>query len=81
MNFNVLGYFKKQGFSKDIKLSKSAYNGYIKDYEGATLMGCELNPRIIYTEFTSIIRKQKEVQQFYCIISGEFFIRSYFSDS
>lgn len=24
-------------------------------------MGCELNPRIIYTEFTAIIRKQKEV--------------------
>ena len=25
-------------------------------------MGCELNPRIIYTEFTAIIRKQKEVR-------------------
>lgn len=24
-------------------------------------MGCELNARIIYTEFTSVIRKQKEV--------------------
>ena len=57
-----VGYFKKQGFSKEIKLSKSVYNGYIKDYEGATLMGCELNPRIIYTEFTAIIRKQKEVK-------------------
>jgi histone acetyltransferase len=56
-----LGYFKKQGFSKEIKLPKSVYTGYIKDYEGATLMGCELNPRIIYTEFTAIIRKQKEV--------------------
>ena len=57
----TLGYFKKQGFSKEIKLPKSVYTGYIKDYEGATLMGCELNPRIIYTEFTAIIRKQKEV--------------------
>lgn len=57
----AIGYFKKQGFSKDIKLPKSAYMGYIKDYEGATLMGCELNPRIIYTEFTSVIRKQKEI--------------------
>ena len=50
-----------QGFSKDIKLSKSAYVGYIKDYEGATLMGCELNPRIEYTRFSLIIRKQKDV--------------------
>ncbi|KAH3876567.1 histone acetyltransferase KAT2B-like [Dreissena polymorpha] len=57
----AIGYFKKQGFSKDIKLSKSAYLGYIKDYEGATLMGCELNPRICYTEFSKTIRKQKEI--------------------
>lgn len=57
----AIGYFKKQGFSKEIKLSKSIYQGYIKDYEGATLMGCELNPSIVYTEFTSVIRKQKEV--------------------
>ncbi|XP_060592593.1 histone acetyltransferase KAT2B-like, partial [Ruditapes philippinarum] len=56
----AIGYFKKQGFSKDIKLPKSAYLGYIKDYEGATLMGCELNPRICYTEFSKTIRKQKE---------------------
>ena len=27
-----------QGFSRDIKLSRQAYLGYIKDYEGATLM-------------------------------------------
>jgi histone acetyltransferase len=53
--------FPPQGFSKEIKLGKAAYLGYIKDYEGATLMGCELNPRIKYTEFSSVIRKQKEV--------------------
>lgn len=35
--------------------------GYIKDYEGATLMECELNPRIPYTELSHIIKKQKEV--------------------
>lgn len=40
----AVGYFKKQGFSKDLKLSKAVYGGYIKDYEGATLMGCELTP-------------------------------------
>ncbi|XP_060075718.1 histone acetyltransferase KAT2B-like [Ylistrum balloti] len=57
----AIGYFKKQGFSKDIKMNRSAYLGYIKDYEGATLMGCELNPRICYTDFSSVIRKQKEI--------------------
>jgi len=57
----AIGYFKKQGFSKDIKLPQSAYLGYIKDYEGATLMGCQLNPFIVYTEFSSVLRKQKEI--------------------
>lgn len=57
----AIGYFKKQGFSKDIHLARPVYQGYIKDYEGATLMGCELNPNIVYTEFTAVIRKQKEV--------------------
>ena len=53
--------FALQGFSKEIKIPKTKYVGYIKDYEGATLMGCELNPRIPYTEFSVIIKKQKEV--------------------
>ncbi|XP_074659125.1 histone acetyltransferase KAT2A-like isoform X2 [Tubulanus polymorphus] len=57
----AIGYFKKQGFSKEIKLSKAAYLGYIKDYEGATLMGCELNSRIEYTQFSEVVRKQKEI--------------------
>lgn len=51
-----------QGFSKEIKIPKAKYVGYIKDYEGATLMGCELNPQIPYTEFSVIIKKQKEVR-------------------
>lgn len=49
-----------QGFSKEISLAKTAYTGYIKEYEGATLMGCELNPRIQYTDFSLVVRKQKE---------------------
>ncbi|KAG5325437.1 KAT2A acetyltransferase, partial [Pseudoatta argentina] len=57
----AIGYFKKQGFSKDIKLPKPMYHGYIKDYEGATLMHCELNAKIVYTEFTAVLRKQKEI--------------------
>nr|XP_026491863.1 histone acetyltransferase KAT2A [Vanessa tameamea] len=57
----AIGYFKKQGFSKDIKLPRAMFSGYIKDYEGATLMHCELNPRIVYTHFTAVIRRQKEI--------------------
>lgn len=55
------GYFKKQGFSKDITFPTINYVGYIKDYEGATLMQCELNPKITYVQFTSVVRLQKEM--------------------
>lgn len=55
------GYFKKQGFSTQINLPKSAYQGYIKDYEGATLMGCELNPKIQYIEFSSVLKNKKKL--------------------
>ncbi|CAO1442890.1 unnamed protein product [Diamesa serratosioi] len=57
----AIGYFKKQGFSKDIKVARPTYAGYIKEYEGATLMHCELHPCLIYTQFSSVIRKQKEI--------------------
>ena len=50
-----------QGFTKDIRLPRDVYQGYIKEYEGATLMGCELDTRIQYTEFSQVIQKQKEV--------------------
>ena len=38
----AIGYFKKQGFSKDISLPRSVWVGYIKDYEGGTLMQLSL---------------------------------------
>jgi len=57
----AIGYFKKQGFSKEIKIVKPTYYGFIKEYEGATLMHCELHSQIIYTQFSGVIRKQKEI--------------------
>ena len=59
----AIGYFKKQGFGKSIKLFKHKYQGFIKTYEGATLMGCELDPKIVYTEFSAVElgKKQSEI--------------------
>lgn len=34
----AIGYFKKQGFTKEIGLDRSVWAGYIKDYEGGTIM-------------------------------------------
>ncbi|KAK2705511.1 hypothetical protein QYM36_015785 [Artemia franciscana] len=57
----AIGYFKKQGFSMEVHLPKTVYGGYIKEYEGATLMGCQLNAKICYTEFANVVRLQKEI--------------------
>ncbi|KAL1978760.1 hypothetical protein VTN31DRAFT_1619 [Thermomyces dupontii] len=54
------GYFQKQGFTKEITLDKSIWMGYIKDYEGGTLMQCSMLPRIRYLEAPKMLLKQKE---------------------
>ena len=56
----ALGYFRKQGFSKEITLERSRWAGYIKDYEGATILQCTLLPKVDYTQVRDIITKQRE---------------------
>ena len=54
------GYFKKQGFTKEITLDKSVWMGYIKDYEGGTLMQCSMLPSILrYLDLGKILLLQK----------------------
>lgn len=57
------GYFQKQGFTKEITLDRSLWIGYIKDYEGGTLMQCSMLPRIRYLEAGRMLLKQKETVQ------------------
>lgn len=45
----------------EITVQKTMYSGFIKEYEGATLMHCELNPNIRYTDFTTVVRRQKQI--------------------
>lgn len=54
------GYFQKQGFTKEITLEKPLWMGYIKDYEGGTLMQCSMVPRVRYLEVGRLLLKQKE---------------------
>ncbi|KAF8534819.1 Bromodomain-containing protein [Trichophaea hybrida] len=56
----AIGYFKKQGFTKEITLDKQKWMGYIKDYEGGTIMQCSMIPRIRYLEVPRMLAKQKE---------------------
>uniref|UniRef100_A0A915I7H8 histone acetyltransferase n=1 Tax=Romanomermis culicivorax TaxID=13658 RepID=A0A915I7H8_ROMCU len=57
----AVGYFRKQGFSQIIGLPKQSYAGFIKEYEGATFMCCQLHPKVVYTQFSTMIKYQKEI--------------------
>ncbi|KAF4124948.1 histone acetyltransferase [Geosmithia morbida] len=59
----AIGYFKKQGFTKEITLDRRVWMGYIKDYEGGTIMQCSMLPRIRYLEMGRMLLKQKECIQ------------------
>lgn len=55
----AIGYFKKQGFTKDINLGRQIWVGYIKDYEGGTIMQCTMLPKIRYLHSADILARQK----------------------
>ncbi|KAI9033280.1 hypothetical protein DFJ74DRAFT_175478 [Hyaloraphidium curvatum] len=58
----AIGYFKKQGFTTDITLDRSVWVGYIKDYEGGTIMQCSMLP-VKYLEAWELIQRQKQAIQ------------------
>ena len=55
----AVGYFQKQGFTKDITLDRSIWVGYIKDYDGGTLMQCTMVPGIDYLNVYGQLFQQK----------------------
>ncbi|KAJ3370177.1 histone acetyltransferase [Kappamyces sp. JEL0680] len=55
----AIGYFKKQGFTTDITLEKEKWMGYIKDYEGGTIMQCTVIDKVKYLEGVSTIAAQR----------------------
>ncbi|CAK9143779.1 unnamed protein product [Ilex paraguariensis] len=57
---NAVGYFVKQGFTKDIFLEKERWHGYIKDYDGGILMECKIDPKLPYTDLAPMIRRQRQ---------------------
>ncbi|KAH9425727.1 Histone acetyltransferase kat2b [Dermatophagoides pteronyssinus] len=60
---NAIGYFMKQGFTEDIQMPREQYYGFIKEYDGATLMECKLNARISYNAINQVMRMQAKVVQ------------------
>jgi histone acetyltransferase len=63
---DAVGYFKKQGFnSKAIRMAPERWVGYIKDYDGVTLMHCLIRPEIDYLTFpeATLSRQLKELER------------------
>ncbi|RKP15026.1 histone acetyltransferase gcn5 [Piptocephalis cylindrospora] len=56
----AVGYFKKQGFSKEITLDPKVWKGAIKDYEGGTMMQCVTVPKVRYMEVANTLQRQRE---------------------
>ena len=55
----AIGYFKKQGFTGEITAIEP--HGYIKEYDGGQLMQCTLNPNLSYCNLTSVVHRQRQV--------------------
>ena len=56
----AIGYFQKQGFSKTVAMPKDRWLGYIKDYDGGTLMECYIQPNMDFMSTRDIVARQRE---------------------
>lgn len=48
-----------QGFTKQITYAKDRWYGWIKDYDGGTLMECVLHPKVNYSTLPEMVRAQR----------------------
>lgn len=57
----AIGYFKRQGFTLDIRFDPNNWAGCIKDYKGATLIHCNLSEEVDYMRINDIVGEQKRL--------------------
>ncbi len=55
----AIGYFQKQGFSKSVAMPKERWVGFIKDYDGGTLMECYIHPNMDYVRASEVVAQQR----------------------
>jgi len=56
----AIGYFQRQGFSCDVGMKTEEWDiGYLKYYDSATLMHCQVDPAIEYLSATACLRIQR----------------------
>jgi len=57
---HAVNYFKKQGFQKQVTMTMRRWKGYIKDYNGATMMECRVDRHIDYLGTRRIAAQQRQ---------------------
>ncbi len=55
----AIGYFQKQGFTSKISMAPERWVGYIKDYDGGTLMECSIYQTVNYLDIPRMLAAQK----------------------
>ena len=64
---HAIGYFRKQGFQKQVTMKRERWLGYIKDYDGGTLMEGHIYPNVDYVNFRELLDLQARAF-FYCLL-------------
>ena len=57
---HAVNYFKKQGFQKQVTMEMRRWKGYIKDYNGATMMECRIDKHIDYLGTRRLAAQQRQ---------------------
>ena len=57
---NATGFFRKQGFNVEGYMPESRWRGYIKDYNGSTMMQCQIVRDVDYSNISQILQEQRE---------------------
>jgi histone acetyltransferase len=58
---SAIGYFQRQGFTREINLNPAIWRRCIKDYEGATLIHCRILPEVDYCRIHEVVAEQKRL--------------------
>ncbi|EOD16902.1 hypothetical protein EMIHUDRAFT_427509 [Emiliania huxleyi CCMP1516] len=56
---HAIGYFRKQGFQKQVTMKRERWLGYIKDYDGGTLMECAIDTQVDYLNIRFVAEEQR----------------------
>ena len=57
----AIGYFMRQGFTEEINFDPQIWKRCIKDYNGATLIHCEIRDDVDYMRINDVIDQQKRL--------------------